>query len=562
MASSRPDAAPSALQDANGATSVPDRGVPKAKAEATKVSYMSLPHKGQLAILCMARLAEPLATTSIQSYMFYQLKSFDPNASAATIAAQAGFIIGAQRAAQVCTGMLWGRLADSEFGGRKTVLVLGLLSSAIACLGYGFSRSFVSAVAWQIFGGAMNNNIAIVRCVVAELNPEKRYRTRALLLLPLCANSGMLIGPLVGGLLSGANGKGSLEAFPYAPPNLLVAAVFVVAALGVILGLRETLEALQHGKHSFTKRVWNKVVARLRGENSMEYQYEAILESEPMLPLTPTTPNGHVPRGTESEAPKRKARLTFWRIWTFNVCCTMLAHFIIAGHLAIFSSLWAIFLQAPIGSSSDTHLPFRFTGGLGMRPRDVGFALSLLGAIGVVLQAAVYPLLNDRYGTITTWRVALFVFPVVYLLAPYPSLVASSMASPNDDNVGTQLGVWLAMSLVQLLFTLGRTGVTPATTLLINDCTPHPSVRGTIHTGGVVLGNLGRSLFPVVALAIFGRGLEIDVVGLAFWCVAGLAVLACVASRWVTEGQNGKEIKLDGDEEMEAPSSEAPAASR
>lgn len=31
-----------------------------------RVSYMSLPNKGQLAILCVARLADPLAATSIQ----------------------------------------------------------------------------------------------------------------------------------------------------------------------------------------------------------------------------------------------------------------------------------------------------------------------------------------------------------------------------------------------------------------------------------------------------------------------------------------------------------------
>ena len=31
-----------------------------------KISYMSLPKKAQLAILCLARLADPLATTSIQ----------------------------------------------------------------------------------------------------------------------------------------------------------------------------------------------------------------------------------------------------------------------------------------------------------------------------------------------------------------------------------------------------------------------------------------------------------------------------------------------------------------
>ena len=62
--------------------------------------------------------------------MFYQLKFFDPSASAATISTQAGIILGAKTAAQVCTGMLWGRVADSDWGGRRVVLIVGLLSSS------------------------------------------------------------------------------------------------------------------------------------------------------------------------------------------------------------------------------------------------------------------------------------------------------------------------------------------------------------------------------------------------------------------------------------------------
>jgi MFS family permease len=120
--------------------------------------------------------------------MFYQLRFFNPSAPDALISTQAGIIVGSKTAAQVCTGMLWGRLADSEFGGRKTVLMIGLLSSGmftqcretlltpkgLACIGYGFSKSFISAVAWQVFGGMMSSNVGIVRCVVAELNPEKQ----------------------------------------------------------------------------------------------------------------------------------------------------------------------------------------------------------------------------------------------------------------------------------------------------------------------------------------------------------------------------------------------------
>ena len=66
--------------------------------------------------------------------MFYQLKFFDPSASDSIISSQAGILIGAKTAAQVCTGMLWGRLADSELGGRKMTLMIGLLSSCKSLL--------------------------------------------------------------------------------------------------------------------------------------------------------------------------------------------------------------------------------------------------------------------------------------------------------------------------------------------------------------------------------------------------------------------------------------------
>lgn len=64
--------------------------------------------------------------------MFYQLKFFDPSASTATISMQAGIIFSAKTAAQVITGMFWGRLADSDWGGRKLVLTVGLLSCCMS----------------------------------------------------------------------------------------------------------------------------------------------------------------------------------------------------------------------------------------------------------------------------------------------------------------------------------------------------------------------------------------------------------------------------------------------
>ncbi|OCL13443.1 MFS general substrate transporter [Glonium stellatum] len=513
-----------------------------------KISYLSLPNKGQLAVLCIARMADPLATSSIQAYMFYQLRFFDPSAPAGTISTQAGIIVSARTAAQVITGMFWGRLADSDWGGRKLVLTVGLLSNCISCLGYGFSRTFTHAVFWQVFGGAMSSNVAITRCVVAEINPEKRYRVRALTLLPLFANAGMLIGPLVGGLLSSNEEDGAQAKYPYAAPNIVTAVVYIVAALGVVFGLEETLESLQHGEHHPLRGAWRNFVSKTFKRGKKSHDYVAISTEEPFSPtspvveLSPTSPTSNS-SPLLPKTPKRKRKLPFRRIWTFNVICTLLSHFIIAGHLGTFSNLWAIYLSTPVARPENQHPPIRFSGGLGMLPRDVGFAMSLLGLIGVVLQIVIYPMLNDRFGTIRIWRTALFVFPITYVVAPFPSLVASFS--------GKTALVWLSMGVPLVLFITGRTGVTPATTLLINDCTPHPSVRGTIHTAGTVIGNLSRSVFPLAAFAIFGAGLGIGVIGLGFWCLACLAILACIASQWVREGSNGKDIVLDDDEEEE-----------
>lgn len=346
----------------------------------------------------------------------------------------------------------------------------------------------------------------------------------------------------MGGLLSSNTRDAHQSGFPYLHPNLLLAALYLVASILVLFLMEETLDSLQ-GTDSY---LVQRIIQRLKRHSSKKNSQPAEEDHEPNEAASPSETT---PLINQTPKPKRKKKLPFRRIWTFNVLCTLTSNSIIVGHLGTFSALWSIFLTASTGPSppSQHSFPLHFTGGLGMAPRDVGFALSLLGAIGMILQLGVYPMLQDRLGTVRIWRTALFVFPFVYLLAPYPSFIASARYFK-----GQIVWIWLSMTAILLLFTLGRTGVVPATTLLINDCTPHPSVRGTIHAAAAVLGHLSRSIVPVAVLAVFGQGLEIGVVGLGFWCLAVLAILSCIASRWVIEGSNGQEIVLEdesGEEE-------------
>lgn len=158
------------------------------------VTWRSLPKKGQLFVLTIARLSEPLSERSLAAYMFYQLKWFDPSAPDSRISSQGGLLVAAFAAAQFFTAVWWGRAADTPWIGRKRVILVGLTGTAIACIGVGFSKTFYQAFFFRALAGALNGNIGVMRTMLSEIIQEKKYQSRAFLLLPMCFNLGVIIG--------------------------------------------------------------------------------------------------------------------------------------------------------------------------------------------------------------------------------------------------------------------------------------------------------------------------------------------------------------------------------
>lgn len=180
----RPSGRPHDYEDGRRRSSIPSldtQGGDEEEARKDKVnndnrpaSWSSLPKRNQLIILTIARLSEPLAQTSLQAYMFYQLKSFDPSLPDSTISAQTGILQAAFTGAQFVTAVIWGRLADAESIGRKRVLLIGLLGAGISTLGFGFSKSFAMAAFFRTLGGALNSNAGVMRTMISEIVVEKK----------------------------------------------------------------------------------------------------------------------------------------------------------------------------------------------------------------------------------------------------------------------------------------------------------------------------------------------------------------------------------------------------
>lgn len=215
-----------------------------------------------------------------------------------------------------------------------------------------------------------------------------------------------------------------------------------------------------------------------------------------------------------------------------------------------FNNLWLLFLSTPRFDFNDPaspsqKLPFIFTGGLGMLPQSVGFATAILGVIGMLLQFTVYPTINGRLGTAKSYQYFLSLFPLAYAFAPYISLAPSSTPPPDQAN-----GVWVWFSIIVVLFlqVTARTFTLPTSIILLNNCSPHPSVLGTIHGIGQSVSSAFRTIGPIFSGSWYGYGLEIGMVGFAWWLIALVSVFGCVAAIFVYEG-SGHEILLPGEEE-------------
>ena len=264
-------------------------------------------------------------------------------------------------------------------------------------------------------------------------------------------------------------------------------------------------------------------------------------------------------RHSQNLPPRRRRKLPFRRIWTRNVCLTFLAHFLLACHVGTFNNLWFVFLSTPRydPDNPDSSLklpgdykpapPLHFTGGLALPPARIGLALALLGTIGITLQLVVYPRASTRLGTTLSYRLALMLFPVAYILAPFLALLPSTSRPPYAVSGPI---IWIGIAVVLCIQVLARTFALPAAAILNNNCSPHPSVLGTVHGLAQSVSSAARTIGPLLGGWGYGKGLRAGVVGAAWWGLAGVATVGSFAGGFVKDG-NGHEILLEGEEESE-----------
>ncbi|CUS13308.1 unnamed protein product [Tuber aestivum] len=552
------------------------------------VTWLSLPRKTQLIVLTLCRFSEPLTQTSVASYLYYYLSSFHPPdkppPSAETISRQAGIIASSFALAQCLTGMLWGRLSDRI--GRKPCILFGLAGTAISIIGFGFSENLAMALTFRVLGGCLNGNVGVLRTMVAEVVVEKKYHSRAFLIMPMCFNVGIIVGPAIGGILADPastypglfGGVEWMRRWRYALPNLISAVFLCTSMLLGFLFLEETLESKRYrnrtdiglkigrGITSFAKRLYGAVPRR--GDSSGvgglgEYQLVTSLDRDDdgdddgdgggsdddttvVGSATPPSSSSASIRSIPVRPKKPPTRPALREIFTRNIVFTLIAFATLPLHSETFMHLWGIFLSTPRSLTPHPSSLFTFTGGLGLPANQVGMAMSYLGAIGILMQLLLYPPLQAKLGLLRSFRVSYMIFPIVYFLTPFLARVPST--SPPEQAASGWL-VWASIAVVLLLQVTARTFAFPGSVILLTNSVEKRSILGTVHGVGSSLASGSRAAGPATGGALYAAGLESGVVGCVFWVMAGTATLG---AGWAWFLKEGRGLIDDESEEEEA----------
>ncbi|MEP1471202.1 MAG: MFS transporter [Halieaceae bacterium] len=153
----------------------------------------------------------------------------------------------------VCSGLCgpyWGKLSDRM--GRKPVIMICLAGGALAYVMLGLASELWMVFAARAFAGLMAGNIGVASAMMADLTtPENRARGMGL--IGAAFGLGLVMGPLLGGLLAGDGNSFTL-------PCIVAGGMSVLAIIAAALFLPESVSkqkqeesrVLQQGKQSLS----------------------------------------------------------------------------------------------------------------------------------------------------------------------------------------------------------------------------------------------------------------------------------------------------------------------
>jgi len=197
-----------------------------------------------------------------------------------------------------------------------------------------------------------------------------------------------------------------------------------------------------------------------------------------------------------------------------------------------------VFLSTP-KSDDSVVLPLKFTGGLGLPTKTIGFMLAVQGIYSMIAQLWLFPFVVKHFGTLRTFRFVLLAWPPLYLAVPYLILLPAKLQMP---------AVYVAL-ISKITF---HVIAFPATAILLANAAPSSKVLGAINGAAASTASLSRAFGPTVTGLLHSKGLESGYSVLAWWACGLVCLMGAIQSFWMEEASEPERFKSRNSEVKEA----------
>ncbi|SNX86339.1 uncharacterized protein MEPE_05048 [Melanopsichium pennsylvanicum] len=512
----------------------------------TPTKQSSLP-KRKIVILLTMRLAEPINFTIIFPFINDMVFSIGATSDQASVGFYAGIIESLFALSQTLTILYWGSLSDRI--GRKPVLLMGLSGVACSAVLFGLSQTFWWAVAARAMAGATNGNVAIVKSVMGEITDETN-QARAFSLLPLTWTVGCLIGPLLGGYLSKPAqqypdifakhawaGLGGLwEKFPFFLPCAISAAITVASIVMGAFLLEETLPELVEKREREQKRPEaarqqshasalksNVAANRITNYGAMDNNNNNN-NSSAISFANETTSTSHRPKArrastsgirvhslhsgyTPTHTPPRSTcplpsnsvpdhpTSSVWELLAIGqIQKVMISYAFLALISVALDALMVLYLYEPIK-----------LGGVGFSSDSTGILLSINGLGGALVQLFLFPSIQRKVGTLRTYQLSMFAFPLSVILLPVGNLISRlGLGAAQEDQQWYTTLVWTCLLISTAIRVVGGMAFA-SNMILVNQCSnlTRGTALGTLNSLAQMSSSFTRAIGPYLANTLF-----------------------------------------------------------
>ncbi|KAF8879293.1 major facilitator superfamily multidrug-resistance, DHA1 sub-family [Gymnopilus junonius] len=377
------------------------------------------------------------------------------------------------------TCVQWGYLSD-RFG-RRPILLCAPLGLTIAMFLFGSSTTFWSLAVSRCLQGLFNGNIGVAKSIIAELT-DSTNRGDAYAAMPIIWNTGVTIGPILGGTFSNPakqwpNSFGRipyLRSHPYFLPCFLAGLFSFTAFLVALLKLKETLPS------KFQK-----------SQNTNDPEGRPLIEDEN---VSHYGSNGSSSSFSVISEPQSVTPPVSQAVFTPPILRTLMNHFFLAG------LDMSHFVLLPLMYST----PLEY-GGLGLDPFKIGFTLGAFGFVNSLIQANFLGGFLRKHGARKVYICSFSGLLGCFTMYPILKFFSQQAHGVNP--------VVVACIIVQLMFQSLISFAFGSLQVILVESVPEGGPLGAVNGVAQMLASGLRAIAPTFASSLFSLSLQKNLAG-------------------------------------------------